>query len=397
MITSLTSGCSQSEPTQTTNQPAAIPVVLQRVQSGQVEDASEFVGSLEAAEQVEVKPQIQGQIQKILVQPGDRVSVGTPIMVLKPDQTVPQLQGSVVALQNAQTAREAAVRQRQVAQAQLNTAKSDVQLAQTNYERAQFLVTQGAIGQFQYDLAKNNLDTARNKLVAAEEQLRVADVGIRQADGQIREARTQVESARVDVDFKQVLSPMSGVVGDIAVNPGDYVTTGQTVTTITQNQSFDLRISVPSGSIDKLALGLPVELVDPNTKQLLATGNINFISPNVNTQAQAVLVKARFDNEGDRLRNGQFVQARVIWGQDSGILVPVTAVTRTGGQGFVYVITQSDTEAETKQTVVEQRPVVLGAIQGDQYEVVDGIQPGEQIAVSNILKLRNGSPVQPQS
>jgi RND family efflux transporter MFP subunit len=146
-----------------------------------------------------------------------------------------------------------------------------------------------------------------------------------------------------------------------------------------------------------LRAGLPVELIDPNTKEKIATGSINFISPDVNSQAQSVLVKARFSNQNGQLKNGQYVQARVIWGQSPGILVPVTAVSRTGGQGFVYVITTENAGTESAQSVVEQRPVVLGNIQGDQYEIVKGIQSGEEIAVSNILKLRNGSPVQPQS
>ena len=396
MMTAVTGGCSQPESTQQTTQ-AAIPVQWQKVEPGRVQDVSEFVGTLEASERVDVKPQIQGQIQQILVQPGDRVEPGTPIMVLQPDQTVPQLEGSVIALENARTAREAAVRMREVAQAQLATAQSDVELAQTNYDRAQYLLSQGAVGQFQFDQAKNNLDTARNRLTTAQEQLRVAEVGIAEADGAIQAAQAQVNTNRVNVDFKQIVSPMTGVVGDISVKVGDYVTTGQTVTTITQNQALDLRISIPSGDSGKLRAGLPVELIDPNTKEKIATGSINFISPDVNSQAQSVLVKARFSNQNGQLRNGQFVQARVIWGQSPGILVPVTAVSRTGGQGFVYVITTENADTESAQSVVEQRPVVLGNIQGDQYEIVGGIESGEEIAVSNILKLRNGSPVQPQS
>lgn len=396
MITSFTSGCSQPESSQQGSQPAAIPVQWQEIEPGKVQDVSEFVGTLEASERVDVKPQIQGQIEQILVQPGDRVEPGTPIMVLQPDQTVPQLEGSMIALENARTAREAAVRQREVALAQLATAQSDVELAQTNYDRADYLLSQGAIGQFQFDLAKNNLDTARNRLTTAQEQLRVAEVGISQADGTIQEAQSQVNTNRVNVDFKQIVSPMTGVIGDISVKVGDYVTTGQTVTTITQNQAFDLRISIPSNDSAKLRSGLPVELIDPNTKEKIATGSISFISPDVNSAAQSVLVKARFLNQSGQLKNGQFVRARVIWGQSPGILVPVTAVTRTGGQGFVYVITTDNAGTESAQSVVEQRPVVLGNVQGDQYEIVKGIQPGDQIAVSNILKLRNGAPVQPQ-
>lgn len=397
ITTSLMGGCSQGNSSQDTSQPTAIPVQWQAVSPGNVQNTSEFVGTLEAAEKVEVRPEIQGQIQAIMVQPGDRVEQGTPILTLRPDQTVPQLEGAIAALENARTARETAIRQREVAQAQLATAQSDLDLARTNFDRAQFLVGQGAIGQFQYDQAQNNRDAAENRLTAAQEQLQVAEVGITQAEGNIRQAQSQVDVARVSVDFKEILSPISGIVGDIFVKTGDVVSTGQSVTTITQNNALDLRISIPSNNLSRLRLGLAVELIDPNTKQKIAAGSISFISPNVESQAQSILAKARFSNQNGQLKSGQYVQARVIWGEDSGILVPMTAVTRTGSQGFVYVLTPGDPAAKPAQTVVEQRPVVLGSLQGDQYEVLQGIQPGEQIAVSNILRLRNGAPVQPQS
>ncbi|MBF1999624.1 MAG: efflux RND transporter periplasmic adaptor subunit [Synechococcales cyanobacterium M58_A2018_015] len=394
---SLVGGCSQPNVSQQASAPTAIPVQWQKVEPGQVQEVSEFVGTLQAAEIVEVRPEVQGQIQSILVQPGDRVGQGTPIMTLRPDQTVPQLQGATAALQSARASRETAVRQREVTLAQVATAESDVSLAQTNYERATYLVGQGAIGTYQFDQAENNLEAARNRLTAAREQLRVAEVQIAQSESRIKEAQAQVDAARVSVNLRQILSPIAGTVGDIAVKAGDVVTTGQTITTITQNAALDLRLSVPANRLPDLRPGLPVELMDPTSKQNIATGSINFISPNVDTQAQSVLVKARFSNQNGQLRNGQSVQARVIWAQNPGILVPVTAVTRTGSQGFVYVITEPESEAKAAQPIVEQRPVQLGTLQGDQYEVLKGIQPGEQIATSNILRLRNGTPVQPQS
>ena len=382
------------EPTAKTEAPIAVKVAT--LSSGQVQSSSEFVGTLEAAKLVNVKPEIQGQIQQILVQPGDRVEKGTPMLILKPDQTVPQFQSAQVGVANAKTAREAAVREREVAAAQLATAQSDLELAETNFGRAKYLLDQGAIGQFQYDQAKNNLDGARNRLKSAKDKLRVAEVGIKQAEGNIQQAQAQADVARVSVGFKQIVSPMAGIIGDIPVKTGDYVTTGQTVTTITQNQELDLRLSVPSNDNSRLRLGLPVELIDPNTRQKIATGSINFISPNVNTQGQSILVKARFQNQNGQLKNGQFVKANIIWGQNSGILVPITAVTRTGNQGFVFVVNQNAKDQQA-QTVAEQRPVTLGEVKGDQYEIIQGIKPGEQIVVSNILKLRNGAPIQPQS
>lgn len=393
-ISMFINACGKSQPVAQAQAP--IPVKVEKLSSGQVQDSSEFVGTLEAAKWVELKPEIQGQVQQILAQSGDQVEQGSPIMVLKADQTVPQFEAAKVTVSNAKTGREAAVREKEVATAQMATAQSDLELAQTNFERARYLLSYGAIGQIQYDQAKNDLDSARNRLKSAKERVQVAQVGIKQADGKIREAQAQADAAGVNVGFKQLQSPINGVVGDIRVKVGDYVTTGQTVTTITQAGDMELRLSIPSNNISQLKMGLPVELVNPNTQKKIVRGSIDFISPNVNPQAQSILVKARFSNQNGQLKNGQFVQARVLWAESPGILVPVTAVTRTGGQGFVFVVNETTKDQQT-QTIVEQRPVTLGEIKGDRYEIVNGIKPGEQIATSNILKLRNGALIQPQT
>lgn len=394
LLASLITGCGSKEAAKPVTQ--AILVKSQVIGSGKVRDTSEFVGTLEAAQAVEVKPQIQGRVEKVYAQPGDRVQQGTVLMTLTPDQTVAQLAGAQASVQDAKAARYTAVKQREVAKAELATAQSDVQLAQTNYGRASFLLGQGAIGKFTYDQAKNTLDTQKNRYKAAQDQLKAAEAAIYQADAVIQKANAQVDAAQVDVRFKQVQAPITGIVGDMPVKEGSYVTTGQTLTSVTQNDQLDLRIAIPSNLLPKLRMGLPVELSDSSSNKVFGTGQINFISPNVNPQAQSVLVKARFPNQTGRLQNGQFVRADVIWGQSPGILVPTTAVSRSGNQGFVFVIAEKNAEGKP-QTLAEQRPVALGAIQGNQYQVRDGLKAGERIAVSNILKLRNGVLVQPQS
>ena len=135
-----------------------------------------------------------------------------------------------------------------------------------------------------------------------------------------------------------------------------------------------------------------MELVDPNTKKRLSTGSINFISPEVDTGTQAMLVKARFPNQNGSLREGQFVRARVIWQERPGVLLPTIAVSQSGAQSFVYVAQNSG----SKQTV-RQQPVKLGAIQGQTYQVLEGVQVGDRIAVTQILNLRNGTAIQPES
>ncbi|MEH2136033.1 efflux RND transporter periplasmic adaptor subunit [Nostoc sp.] len=212
----------------------------------------------------------------------------------------------------------------------------------------------------------------------------------------MRQAQASTAASQVNLNFKRVVAPITGVVGYFPVKIGDYVNTGQTITTITQNDSLDLNLSVPSNRLNQLRTGLPVELIDPTTQKLIGNGAINSISPSVSSDQQSILSKARFANSQGRLRDGQYVRARVIWNRQPGILIPTAAISRVAGQSFVFV-TENKTVNGKQQQIVHQRLVRLGDIQGTNYQVLSGLKSGETIVTAGILKLREGAPIQPQS
>jgi RND family efflux transporter MFP subunit len=253
-------------------------------------------------------------------------------------------------------------------------------------------VAEGVQAKEQLDIAQRNLNTAIATLRAANDRVGAAKSSLNQAADNIRQAEADTAGVRESFRFKQVLAPIAGEIGDFPVKVGDYVNIGQTLTTVTQNENLFLRISIPTNRSSQLRLGLPVELIEPKTKKRLVTGSINFISPEVDTGAQAILIKARFPNRNNSLREGQFVQAKTIWSKRSGILIPTVAVSSVGAQSFVYVAEN----AQSKQ-VVRQKPIKLGAIQGQSYQVLDGVKSGDKIAVTQIVNLRDGTPIKPQS
>lgn len=241
------------------------------------------------------------------------------------------------------------------------------------------------------DIARRNLNTGVASLRAAEEQVGAARSSLNQANADLKQAQAEAAAANVSLQYKQVVAPITGVIGDFSVKIGDYVNTGQTLTSITENEFLELRISVPINRSSQLRPGLSVELVDPNTNKRLATGSINFISPQVNSGNQAILTKARFPNQNNSLRDQQFVKAKVIWSKSPGILIPTVAVSTIGEQNFVFVAQKG------QKPVVRQTPVQLGNIQGQSYQVLNGVKPGEEIAVTQILNLKNGTPIKPES
>ena len=281
LIATLTTGCSRSNPEAQATSPPPIPVKLATLTSATVEESSEFLGSLEATEKVIIKPEIQGRIKEIRVNSGDRIKQGDVIMVLQPDQTQSQLANAEAGVNAAMASRDAAIEQVKVAQSQQASAQAEVNLAQVNFQRAKFLLESGAIGQFDYDRAETDLETKKNRLNEAQNSIKAAQAAIQQAEANIRQAQAQVQTAAVSVGFKQIISPLSGVVGDLPVKPGDYASTGEAIATVTRNDDLDLRLSVPAKRSGQLKQGMTVQLLDPSTQKILSKGTINFISPTV--------------------------------------------------------------------------------------------------------------------
>jgi multidrug efflux pump subunit AcrA (membrane-fusion protein) len=140
-------------------------------------------------------------------------------------------------------------------------------------------------------------------------------------------------------------------------------------------------------------MGQSVELLDAQDKPLVK-GNVAFISPSINPQTQSVLVKANFNNGTNQLKANQFVRARLIWASRSGVLVPTSAISRLGGQDFIFVAENSSANGKT-QLVANQKPIKLGKITGNKQEVLEGLKPNDKIVVSGILQLQNGAPIAP--
>jgi RND family efflux transporter MFP subunit len=393
----LSTGCNRSNPGAKAGSQPLVPVKLQTLTSANLEDSSEFVGSLEAKEKVIVKPEIQGQIKQIRVNPGDRVKQGDTILLLQPNQTTSQLNSAKEAVNAAIAARDTSSEQLKVAQSQQASAQEEVNLAQVNFNRAKFLLAQGAVGKFQYDRAETDLATKKNRLNEAKDSVKVAQAAIRQAEANIRQAQAQVATAAVSVGFKQVVAPRAGVVGDLPVKQGDYVTAGEAIATITRNDYLDLRLSVPASYSGQLRQGMTVELMAPGTGKSWGQGRVNFISPNIDPSLQTILIKARFPNAKGNLRDGQQVEARIVWNSQPGILIPTTAISRVGSKSFVFVSEKQQTSEGETQQVVRQRPIQLGNIQAASYQVLKGLEVGDSIAVSNILKLRDGAAIKSES
>ena len=323
-----------------------MPVEIVTLAAKPVEQTSEFVASLKSRRSSTIQPEVEGFLTRIAVRSGQNVRQGDVLFEI--DSATEQ--AALASLQSMRPMRE-----------------SEVEFARQQVQRNKTLLNAGAISQ--------------REVEQFESQLRSAEAQLKTLDEQIRQQRSQL-------NYYRVVAPNSGTVGDISVNAGDRVTRSTVLTTVDdRNDVLELYINVPVQQAPQLKVGLPVRLVD-DRGQVLATNRITFVSPTVDTSTQSVLAKAQLADGRGEFRSDQFVRARIVWTEAPGLTVPVTAVVRTTGDFFAFVA-----EKDQQSLVAKQKRVQLGEIVGNEYVVQSGLQPGEQLIVSGLQKIRDGAPV----
>ena len=405
--------------------PPAVPVKVERLQAESIENSSEFVGILDSQTGVSLQPEADGRVTQIFVSSGDVVAAGDPIMQLSANQSQSDYNAALANVSAARSARDAARANLRAANERQAQLLADLELQETDYNRTAVLVARGALPQEQLDQVVRDRRVAESALNSAVQEIDALQSSAEQAQATLDQTNANANSIQSDLLDKTVTAPVSGIVGDIPIKLGDYVTAGSQLATITQNQNLELELSVPVDESRRLRTGLPVELIPFGSEEAIATGNISFVSPTTDASTQTVLAKARFSRPSQPLQDDQRLEVRVIWEERPGILIPTTAISRLGGETFVFVPgkpepppegeaaggapgadqggAQDSAQGSNKAqqagpppTVAKLQPVKLGNLQGNEYQVLEGLEPGDTVVVSGLLNLRDGVPIDPE-
>lgn len=324
----------------------AMPVQTITVAAIPVPQSDEYVATIKSRRSATIDPQVDGNLTRILVHSGDHVQAGQLMMQIDPSK------------QEATVAAQAATEQQKLAVYKYN---------QLQVDRERKLFAEGIISKDALDQAEQAYSNSK-------------------ADYESASASRQEQEKQLG--YYRVTAPFDGIVGDIPVHVGDYVTPSTMLTTVDENKDLEAYIYIPTERASEVRRGLGVEILDNNGKPIENT-SIDFISPQVQDQLQGILVKAPV--RSPVLRNEQLVKARVIWGMTPRPVVPVLAVTRLGGQAFVYVAHDTG----NGKYVAHQQAITLGDTVGNNYAVLSGLQNGEKVIVSGTQFLADGMPVMP--
>ncbi len=317
--------------------PPAFPVKVERLQRSPLEDSSEFIGTLDSQAGVSLQPEADGRVVQVFVTSGDTVAAGDPIMQLSSQRSQADYSGAIANVSSARSARDAARSQLRAAEERQAQLQADLRLQQSDYERTATLVAKGALPQEQLDQVSRDRTVASAALQSAAQEIQALGSSLEGADATLAQASASADATQQDLLDKTVTAPIAGIVGDIPVKLGDYVQAGDSLATITQNQDLEINLSVPIDQANRLRTGMPVELMLFGSDETIASGNIRFVSPTTDATTQTVLAKARFSTPNQPVQDDQRLEVRVIWDERPGILIPTTAISRLGGQTFVFV------------------------------------------------------------
>jgi RND family efflux transporter MFP subunit len=340
----LSSGCSNTEAKQPASRP--LQVKTETVTLAPVPQVDEYVATVKSRRSASIQPQVDGSLTRILVKSGDHVRSGQVLMTIDPLK------------------QQATVDQQRSTEAQK---KATFDYNQQEVERQRKLYEAGVTSKQNYDWAVQAFKNSK-------------------ADWESSTAARVTQQRQLA--YYNLTAPFEGIVGDIPVHIGDYVSPQTLLTTVDENAELEAYIYIPTERAGNIRMGLPVEIVT-SRGEVIGSTKINFISQQVDNAIQGILVKAPIHASLDKFRNAQLVKARVVWSTALAPTVPVLAVTRIGGQAFVYVATQAE-----NGTVAKQRAVTLGDTIGNDYAVTDGLKPGEKVIISSIQFLIDGAPVQ---
>ncbi len=383
------SACSKDkgeESKQAAQTPPVAKVKIETVELSSVSDKTTLIGQLDSRQSVALYPKVDGNIQQILVNPGDHIKKGqlvAEIDSLKQEAAV-ATKASDVATAQADYQKEAARLNSMKAEREALTASAEYQ--KHEYVRNYWLEQRGVVSESTVDGYDRSYKIAKAKLDENDQNITAQKAVIIRAARAVDAAKFSLKEQKEQLAYYRISSPFSGTVANIPVKIGDFVSPSIKLTTVSQVKPLEVNVLLPKNLADDVRKGMAVEIVD-DKNNVVASCPIFHIDPVVDQENQSVLIKALFDNSKELYRPEQSVNTRIVLSHRQGITIPTDALTFVGGRAFAYVVLGGATP------VAQQRLLQVASLEGNRAVLKSGISQGEKVVISGVQNLRDGSPL----
>lgn len=343
----------ESRPAVAQTAAAGIPVTAGTVAAEDVPVFLQGIGTVQAYNSVAIKSRVDGQIVKVNFKEGDEIKEGDPLFQIDP-------RPFQAALEQAQAAK-------QKDEAQLVGAKLDL-------DRYEKLLGTGYQTRQSYD--------NQTALVA---QLQAA----------IKGDEAQINTAKLNLSYSDIHSPIDGRLGARLVDKGNLVhaSDNNALVMITELKPIFVSFTLPQETLDEIRQGqnqapLAVRAYGSDGNTLLSEGKLTLIDNAIDQATGTIHLKARFDNEDERLWPGEFVNLRLILSTRKGVATVPQQTVQVGPNGYYAYIIKPD-------NTVERRAVEVASMQDGLAVITKGLTVGENVVVDGQYRLTEGARVNP--
>ena len=351
-------GCAEQQAPQQAMAPPALPV--EAVHTGTETTYQDYPASIEGVVNVEIRPQVAGMLERILVDEGAAVRKGQPLFKINDAPFREQLNNALAAQQ---------------------AAAGSVVSAQVEVDRFAPLV--------------------QNKVVS-EVQLQTAQAALTVAKANLQRAKAAVSSARINMGYTTITAPVSGYLGRLQTKQGSLVgpTDAQALTQLSDVHEVHTYFSLGEDDFitfrkqyagqtlqDKLTHLPPVALVLADQSTYPTKGKVDMVDGQFDKTTGAVTLRATFSNANGLLRSGNTGTIRLALAHPDVLLVPTAATVELQDRVFVYAVGDSNR--------VSRQAITIQGKSGANYLVSEGVKNGDRIVLQGVDHLQEGQIIQP--
>jgi membrane fusion protein (multidrug efflux system) len=340
--------------------PQAYPVFTVNTQNTTLD--SDYPATIEGIQNIDIRPKVDGFIEKIFVDEGAVVKKGQLLFTIN----APQYE------QQVRTARAA-----------ISSAEADVNAAQLTVNKTKPLVEKDIISKYDLDAAQLTLQSRKAALA---------------------QAKAELVNARVNLGYTSITSPVDGVVGSIPFRNGSLVSSSSTqpLTTVSntskvyayfslnEKQLLDFASTYKGKTLAEQMKNIPpVSLVLADGSVYAQNGKIESINGQINTNTGSASLRATFPNPVFLLKNGASASVRIPQHVENAILIPQKSTIDLQGKKFVYILGDS---AKVVNTQIE----VMELAKGNFYVVTKGLKTGDKVILEGFQSLKDGTKIKPE-
>ncbi|MDM8161603.1 efflux RND transporter periplasmic adaptor subunit [Labilibaculum sp. K2S] len=354
------SSCKDSSQPQMARGPMPFPV--QSVKKENITIYTEYAANIEGEQNIEIRPKVDGFVEKIYIDEGSQVKEGQILFKL----TAKTLNQQVKA-----------------AEANVEVAKAQVVSAQVDVSKIKPLVEKNIVSAVQLETSESNLNAAKAQLTAA---------------------RADYMNAKENLDYTIIKSPVDGIVGSIPYRIGSLVgrTESQPLTTVSnisnvyayfslnEKQLLQFNRQLNGNSVKDMIKALPeVELILADGSTYNQKGKIETINGMVNPRTGSVSYRAIFSNPDNLLRSGISGKIKLPSNINQAIILPQKSTFELQGKHFVYLL--------GNENKIESKEVFVSETLGNDFIIEEGLTEGQVFVAGGLIKLREGMQILPQT